>query len=404
METQPTCPYCNALVPPENLRDSRIRCFRCGETFANRWGEGIQSGPPGPGNGQDLIPRSNRSIGIAIIAVMGLVALAGLGFALKTWGLRESRHPKSPVELQPARPHIPGDLPALGYLPTDCQIVAGANLAEMRKDRAGVQLLEPRLPGLLGVGFNAVEKRTGFKLNDIDHAVFGIAFDGIIPQLTVVVRTGRKYTLEEIARAVHGKPLRHHNLPLFRIKLDPVGGGYLWCADEYTLVMVLRPDAAKIEDMDKIPAKPRKASEGLSEPLQDILENRLRFGVIWLAGHIPDQQPIQTLAGLTRLPKSDIDLLTKIKSFALGISLQDDATLAGGLECRDPPAAAALETYLTKLEFPGVKSRKVVGPPPKAAGPEARWVNLQIRTDPAAMRKVLEAFNGVVPRVFSRKP
>jgi hypothetical protein len=362
--------------------------------------EGIRSGSP---NLDSTPSRSNRSVGIFVLAVMGLVALAGLGFALKTWGLRESRHPKSPVELQPARPHIPGDLPALGYLPADCQIMTGVYLAEMRKEPAGVKLLEPPLPGLLGLAINAVEKRTGFKIDDIEHAVFGITLDGIVPQLTAVVRTNRKYTLQEVANAVHGKPLRHHNLPLFRIKLDPVGGGYLWCADEFTLVMVLRPDAAKIEDMDKIPAKPRKASEGLSEPLQDLLENRLRFGVIWLAGNIPDPQPIQTLAGLTRLPRSDIALLTKIKSFALGISLQDDVTLSGSLESRDDAAVAPLETYLTKLDFPAAKSRKVIGPPPKAHGPEAHWVNLQIRTDAAGMRKALQAFDGLVPRMFSKK-
>jgi hypothetical protein len=417
MDTQPTCPYCNALVPADALANSRIRCSRCGESFANSWSDAIKEGPPEIGAErwkegiQSGLPttesppqRSNRSLGILIVGVMVVVALGALGFALKTWGERESRHPKTAVELQAARARVPADLPALGYLPVDCQIVAGVHLADMRKDPAGKKLLEPPLPGLLNVGLAALEKRTGFQVDDIDHAVFGIALDGIIPQLTAVVRTRRSYTLEEVARAVHGKPLRHHNLPLFRIKLEPVGGGYLWCADEFTLVLVLRPDAAKIEDMDRIPAKPRKGSAGLAEPLRGVLESLMKNDVIWLAGYIQDPAPIQTLAGLTRLPKTDTDLLTKIQSFAVGIMLEEDVTLLGSLECRDPAAAMALEKHLAKLDFPGSKSTKVIGPPPKADGPEARGVSLQIRTDPAGMRRMLEAGKVMMLGLNLRKP
>jgi hypothetical protein len=37
-------------------------------------------------------------------------------------------------------------------------------------------------------------------------------------------------------------------------------------------------------------------------------------------------------------------------------------------------------------------------PPPKADGPEARWVNLQVRSDPAGMRRILEAGTLTMPR------
>ena len=407
MEKQPsTCPYCNAIQPAEVLHQARICCFRCGETFANPLGEGITSATLE--SGADLPatnpPKSNRLVGLAVIGLMVLMALGGLGFALITWNQRQSRHPKSPVELQAARPNVPADLPALGYLPVDCQFVAGVHVAEMLKDPTGSKILEEPLPGLLGTALRAVEKRTGFALADIDHAVFGIASDGIIPQLTAVVRTRRSYDLQEIARAVQSKPLRHHDRPLFRIQFQPAGGGYLWCADEFTLVMVLRPDAVKIEDMDRIPATPRKASEGLSESLRELLETRLRNGVLWLAGYVKDPAPIQTLAGLTRLSKSDAALLTNIKSVALAVVLEEDVTLMGALEGRDAARTAALESHLTKLDFPGSKSRKIIGPPPKSTGPEARWVSLQVRSDPAGIRKTLEAGNLVLPRLFSRKP
>src|SRR5262249_18320079 len=157
---------CNALVPAETLQYTRIRCSRCGESFANSW-TGIQSGPPnmaelrGSAGAQEraLPPRSalprSRALALGIVGVMALVALRALGLSLTPWGLRESRHPKTPVELQAARPHMPADLPALGYLPVDCQIIAGVHVAELRKDPVGAQLLEPPLPGLLGVGLHA---------------------------------------------------------------------------------------------------------------------------------------------------------------------------------------------------------------------------------------------------------
>ena len=125
---------------------------------------------------------------------------------------------------------------------------------------------------------------------------------------------------------------------------------------------------------------------------------------MWLAGHVKDPAPIQTLAGLTRLSKSDAALLTNIKSVALAVVLEEDVTLMGALEGRDAARTAALESYLTKLDFPGSKSRKIIGPPPKSTGPEARWVSLQVRSDPAGIRKTLEAGNLVLPRLFSRKP
>jgi hypothetical protein len=401
MENQPsTCPFCNALQPTEVLRQTRIRCFRCGETFVNRLAESVTSAPPRPDTNLTTTnpSKSNRLVAIGILGVMVLMALGGLGFALITWKQRQSRHPKSPVELQAVRPHVPADLPALGYLPVDCQFVVGIHVAELLRDPTGAKILEEPLPALLDAGLHAVEHRTGFSLVDIDHIVFGIAMDGIIPQMTAVVRTRRPYHLEEIAKAVEAKPLRHHNLPLFRIKLQPAGGGYLWCADEVTLVMVLRPDAVKIEDMDRIPATPRKASEGLPGPLREMLETRLRNGVLWLAGHVQDSKPFQTLAGLTRRSKSDADLLAKIKSAALAVVMEDDVTLIGALECRDAEGTAELEAFLNKLDFPGSKSRKIIGPPPKSVGQEARWVSLQIRCDPAGIRDSLEVTNLPWPR------
>src|SRR5260370_36953459 len=112
METQPTCPYCNAILPAEALRETRIRCSRCGESCANRFR--VESAEAQE-TGIEALPRSrapalhtpsNRSVAIVILGVMGLVAVAGLAFALKTWGIRESRQPKNQIEFEATRPNV----------------------------------------------------------------------------------------------------------------------------------------------------------------------------------------------------------------------------------------------------------------------------------------------------------
>ncbi len=402
-----TCPYCNSLIPPSSAEGKRC-CPRCGEPLPARLLSGFQS-QTSPGlrendqpAGQAPPTRSHRSVAGIFLVLMAGMALLGLALALATLKTRKDRHPKVPDIVLGPRTHAPAELPALGCLPEDCNLVAGVHLADLLQSPAGKKLLEPPRPFPVEKGLRFVERWTGMKLEALDHLVLGTALTGDIPQLTVVARTRRPYRLEDVARSFAAKPLPHHKKPLFRIKLEPVGGGYLWCADDRTLVLVLRPDAVKIEDMDAIPALPRTGDNLLKCPLREVVESRLRQSACWVAGHLdPNGLKGRDLAGFMALsgvlPKNDSRLLETVAAFALGTQAAEDITLVGALKGRDLNAARKCEDFLKELARPEFGPLKVVGPSSGNAGleqaAEGNWVAFQVRTTAERCRAWLEKWS-----------
>jgi len=333
---------------------------------------------------------TGRTAGI-ILGIMFGMALVGALLALSTWKLRESRHPKLLPGLTERRNYAPADVPALGYLPADTNVAAGIHVADILRDKTGAKLLEPPLPGLLGQALGIVEQRTRIKLDAIDHVVLGTTLKDEVPQLTIVVQTRLPYSPAALGRLYPQKPIPQHKQPMFRIKLEPVGGGFLWCADPRTLVMILRPDAAKIEDMDRIPATPR--TEGLPEPLRNVLKKCLRGCVLWVAGDLDDTRFLDLVAPFTHLPPKELELAKGIRSLAVGVLLQEDVTVIGALQARDNKMASEAKEYLEGLTWNGIRSKKVVAGPAK--GPERNWVNFQVRAEPQRIREML---NGIYRR------
>jgi hypothetical protein len=319
--------------------------------------------------------------------MFGMAILGGV-FALSTLKLRESRHPKPLVGLSGPRSYEPAELPGLGYLPVDTNVAAGIHVADILRDKLGGKLLEPPLPSPLAAAVAMVERQTGVKLNNIDHLVLGTTLKDEIPQLTIVVQTREPYSLDILRRLYPQKPIAQHKQPLFRVKLEPVGGGYVWCADPRTLVVILRPDAAKIEDMDRIPATPRKGDEGLPEPLRELLEKRLRQSVLWLAGDLNGIAFFDSLNTFVRMPPKELELIKSVRSFCMGTLLQEDLTVIGAVKTRGNRSARAWKDYLEALRWPSVKSKKLLDPPQE--GPESRWLNVQIRAEPSAFRDILD--------------
>jgi hypothetical protein len=391
------CPYCNAPVPLDaSVEGDRLHCPRCGETIPGQWSgpatansiphlaatyEADASAPPARSG-------SNRKLAGIILGIMLGMAVVGLIFALSTWKAREGRHPRPLAPLYSPQRYAPAELPGLGFLPVDTNVAAGIHLADILRDKLGARLLEPPLPGPLAQALAVVETRTGLKLDAIDHVVFGTALKDEVPQLTIVVQTRVPYTGDELRRLYPQKPIPQHKQPMFRIKLEPAGGGYVWCADPRTLVMILRPDAAKIEDMDRIPATPRKGDEGLPGPLREALEKRLRGSVLWIAGDLEDTRFFDALAAFTRLPPKQLGLVKSVRSFGVGMLLQEDLTLIGALNTRDNKTGREWKDYLEALPWPDVKSKKIIAPGKDAA--DSNWLNLQVRAEPSGIRALLE--------------
>jgi hypothetical protein len=320
---------------------------------------------------------------------MFAMAAVGLIFALSTRQLRESRHPTPLAAVNQPHSYAPAKLPGLGYLPDDTNIVAGIHLAELRRDKLAARLLQRPLPGPLAQTLDLVERRSGLKLDAIDLVVCGTTLTDEVPQLTIVVHTTLPYSGDELRRLYPQKPIAQHQRPMFRVKLEPAGGGYIWCAEPRTLVMTLRPDAAKIEDMDRIPATPRKGDQGLRQSLIELLEKRLRGSMVWIAGDLDETRLFEAVAAFSRVPDKQLDLLRNLRGFSLGVLSQEDLTLIGALKARDSESAAAWRGFLEAAAWSSVKSKKIVGAPKDT--PEANWVNFQVRAEPGGIRAALEA-------------
>src|SRR5437867_59288 len=132
-----TCPYCNSRVTQAVVEAGRVRCPRCGEILPASVGQA--AGLPDPPTGQPpatpftATGRPNRAVAAWVLGVMGLMAGLGLVWALWTNSDRAKRHPKRPegvvVTTEP-----PAELPALGYMPRDVNLVAGVRPADLLGD------------------------------------------------------------------------------------------------------------------------------------------------------------------------------------------------------------------------------------------------------------------------------
>ncbi len=200
------------------------------------------------------------------LSVPGLAALAliGIGLALLAIQARPVRPP-----LEPPRPKVtptaPADLAALGFLPDDTDLIAAVHMAEVLDDPTGRDLLQ-RI-GLGAPGGVDLEKWTGLRLDDIDHAALGLRLDGdLFTRFTLVVRARLpidqqhvRDVLKTTARQdIDGRPVYPFVLETGLPVLAKVGAS-AWFADETTLVIA--------KSFDRIPLTPKTGIDHLRPEL-----------------------------------------------------------------------------------------------------------------------------------------
>ncbi|MBM4070690.1 MAG: hypothetical protein FJ271_17310 [Planctomycetes bacterium] len=340
-------------------------------------------GPAPSSNNAQPAPRprkswSNRWLAALFVLLMGGMAVAALTLALGTLKSRKTRDPKVPATIGATRALPPAELPALAYLPEDCNLVAGIHVADLLKSARGKRLLaSPRLngsdQGSNWQGLNCIEGWTGLQASAFDHVALGARIDGDVPHLVAVLRTRQPYRLEELAGRFPGKAFPHHKRPLFRIKLQPVGGGYLWCADERTLVLLLRPDAVKIEDMDRVPAFPRQADAALAPPLRKIVDEHLRQADIWLAGDVQRPETLGNLLRFVPILSKPSPPMAQARSFAVSAREDGELTILGFVSVRDEVGLRAWREFLESVALPAGATRRVI---PTA---ERKQIDFQVR-------------------------
>jgi hypothetical protein len=402
--TEPlTCPYCNALLPAseDSAVGQRVPCPRCGEAFTlrrptPRGSADLQIAPSVAPTlvGVDLdvdrrlhMRRTNRIVAAGVLGVMALGAVLSLTYALYSQPERRAHDTRMPHK--PRGPNLtestptpaataPAALEALRWLPADCNVVAGVQVAELRQTDAGRELLKHLFRiGKVDLSADFIERWTGLKAGEIDHLVLGVkADDELLPRTVLVVRTTQPYNADAVRTKLQAERMPDaKGKTLYKCKpgegeLRPI----LWCADERTLLFGLTT-----KHIEAVPAKPAVGLERLPAAVRILMELRLQSaGPAWVVGYASDWRKTAAAAFTS---EKDADLLGHIHGFAVQLQSEAPGTLLASLQCDNADAAESLE-----------KRMMAAKPAPDAdwkAAREGYWLTLQLRGDPAAFLKDL---------------
>jgi hypothetical protein len=262
-------------------------------------------------------------------------------------------------------------------------------------------VLNPERQGDAELGLDNLEKLTGLQLRDIDHAVLGLNVENrLIPRLTLVVQTRRRYNADTIRAALKAsRSPEPGERQLFRFKLEkPSLEAVLWFAAERTLVVGLSED-----DLKPVPAEPQPQGAGhLSRPLQEVLRERMGPSAqAWVAGHADDWDKTSVKLLLAGLRKEDRQVLGKVRTFAGWLQFGQGMSVNADFDCADDAAAEALERYLVPKDAGDRKPIRVLGGRPETE-PIARelgqtlkafrkdtWVTVQAKARADTVRQAL---------------
>ncbi len=322
-----------------------------------------------------------------MIGIMLTMAVISTGYALWTTKERQDRHPWMPKTLEPIALRRPLDLPALGYLPKDCKLVAGLHVAEMMQDaKTGkILLAEPR-PTYFDWPLKQIKRTSGLTLDDVDHVVLGAAD---LKQLVMVVKTRNKISLEKIADARPMKSSKHEERPYYEFPVAPVGQAILWCVDDETLIYVMRLDEPKREHLSGLTTKARAVEDVLPGPLHDAVAQLLpKRGFAWSAGRLEQLGELKFWLPILLGGKVDVAFVKEIKIFAVGLEPmegQSGLSLSGAFLMTDADAAAKLAARLKAVKIDGAIHDAFATPK------DARFhsVNWQVRGEVATLRRFL---------------
>ncbi len=381
--------------------------------------------------------RSNGAVVGFLLANMVCTLAVALAFALLTEDVRRRHDPRqAPPDEEPSpittfdRPVAPAQLPALGYLPRDTNLIAALHVRELLREPDGRDFLEPGGWAPVKVALREVREQTGLPPEAIDHVVAGsrpgqmtqfLPFP--IPQPFIVVQTRQPYDLRKFpAKLTEGKHEEFRGRPIYRTLPRNGVEGFLWCPTDRIFVLASWFDGSRYEDVRaRLPAHPEQRTTGLPEPLRRCLEERVGKGtLVWVAGtNVPRELLKPVLAFVKAAPEAPADL-TKIQTFYLGLRFQKDVALVGEFRCADAASARRLQRLLEAQQLPGLGAPRVAGPLPAALtwvpafawGPEplpttaalvaarrhaeqqtggaaAHWVSMQLRGTPEQLRQAL---------------
>jgi hypothetical protein len=420
-----SCPYCNSAVvlSPTEAAKRFIVCPRCQELFPSRAGERthevgdqVEAEPAPVWQPNATFPEtpppprrwSNRSIAAALLATMGTMALIGLIFALSTTASRR-QHDHEVKETGPevtrAIAIAPAKLAALGFVPSDSNIVAGVHVAELLSNPAAHPFLTATPANKSSSMLHSLEEVTGLRLDEVDHAVLGIQVeDRFPPRLILVVQTRQPYDAAKVRSALQaGRSSERKGRTLYAFMLSQSSlEAFVWFAGARIIAFTISK-----EDFDNVPATPTSDVKRFAPDMRQLLTERLHEGTqAWTVGAATDWSrafgPAIALPGLDhlaliRLPKVWRTILGGLQSFGLWLQVDSDIAWNLALQGSDPAAAERLSSYLSALALtPG----KEFAPLQRRPGGESlaqewaaslkreqndNWINLQARSSILAL-------------------
>jgi hypothetical protein len=337
-----------------------------------------------------------------VLATVTFLAIGGLAVTILALQISKQRASRPPLEEPRAevRAVAPAALTALGYIPGDCDLVAGFHVAEINDDPMVREFLKSSslIPG--GSDLSFITNWTGLRRQDIDHAVLGLHIQGeLIPRFTLVVRTLRPYDAEALRKTLNAsRSPGAGKREFYRIDSDKTTRRYLWFLDDRTIVVGL-----KNEDLTQVPAQPREGIDHLRPGIAGIIKDRLGAGTpVWVAG-LPENWKTQLgllgpfLKQLGRLP----EFLQKVRTCGVWFQFNDGLTVNAAFECTDAVAAHTLELFLIGQQMDSAPSFSLPAPNPqlvplyyelgrnaKADRNEA-WLVLQTKANADTLRKAV---------------
>src|SRR5207244_5138921 len=148
---------------------------------------------------------SNAKVAGTVLGFMALMAITGLTFALFTQKIRRAHDSGRSVTkpLPPVRTLAPSNLPGLGYLPPDTDVIAALHVAEALETPAGQAFLTQFHFAPADFLVENLTQGTGLTLNDLDYAVLGLQIKNrLLPRFVLVVETRRPYDADQLREAL----------------------------------------------------------------------------------------------------------------------------------------------------------------------------------------------------------
>jgi hypothetical protein len=334
--------------------------------------------------------RMRRRWVVPVTAVAGLVAVGLLLLSIKSRPAREARPDNQTLTAVGAVP--PAELAALGFLPRDTNLVAGCHIAEALHDPLARDLILGSSLKIGDLGFDSLERWTGLRFPELDHAVLGIKVDDRFPPRTIlVVRTLRAIDESEVRRTLRAVAVRSRDgRDVCRIHLDrPRVEAFLWLANERTMIVTL-----SLKDLDLVPSLGDEQGKPLLPELSTYLRERVHAAPVWVVGHVPywDKTPAAMFAETDM--KEEWAVISKVRTFGAWLQAKDGIVFQAALDCMDADAAKALWSYLNAAERQGRSLPSFDQGPLVAAlrrsfdaSLEDSWVTLYARADAEAIKR-----------------